>query len=110
MTEAAAGARMTLGALVLPGVLGASTNWMPLGEPLDDINYRRGKIIWTDMTGEARLFLPAGEWTHLLFYQQDGYFMRANVIGQHPLFFPKPGVLDVKVNAVDFLKAEGFVG
>lgn len=93
-------------AIILPNVLGVSTNWLPLGEPLGDINYQRGDIIWSNTAegtvGNARLFLPAGTWSHLLFYQQDGYFLRANVIGPHPLHFPKPGFIDVTVNAVDF--------
>lgn len=70
-------------------------------EPLDGDGYQRGMITWEtqpdgNIIGHARLCLPRGVHTHLLFCHGPGAGM---IIGieqlEHPLVFDRAGYFDV---------------
>lgn len=108
-----AGAHMALSAVVLPSHLGASQgfNLSRIEEPADDPDYERSPIAWENTPdgtiGHARIHLPKGAWTHVLFFQQNN-FLRANR-NAYPIVFDRPGYLDVDVKAKDFMRQAGII-
>lgn len=88
-----------------------SISWLAFGEPANHIDYARGDILWENTpdgtVGHARIMLPAGLWSHLLFFNQE-QFLRSNTI-PHPVYFPRAGFMDVDVHARDFLKLAGVI-
>lgn len=107
------GARVALSAVVLPSHLGASAGWdvWKFFEPVDDANYERAQILWENTPdgtiGRARIGLPKGVFTHLLYFQQNN-FRRATKLPQ-PVVFDRPGWLDVDVKATDFMRQAGII-
>jgi hypothetical protein len=73
-------------------------------EPFFDLNYQRGQILWTpvkhssEVTGVARVFLPAGTYTHLLFFRGPGlYHFVDHQQLDFALVWDKPGLVDLDV-------------
>lgn len=95
-----------LGAIVWPTFMGCSTGEpgpgpVPLNEPFEDFNYKRGQIVWVtqpdgDVLGAAQVFVPKGVFTHFLFCHGPGpdLMIGAKQLDQ-PIIFDRPGVVDI---------------
>lgn len=80
--------------------VGESTDGVTLAERVGHPDYQRGQIWWDTMpdgeiVGHARVQLPKGVFTHLLFCHAP----TESVIGvqqlEHPVVFDRPGFFDV---------------
>jgi hypothetical protein len=72
-----------------------------LKEPMRHIDYRRGQIFWEtnkvtlEITGHARVFVPKGIYTHLLFATAaQGHIVDCKQ-REHPIDMPTAGWVDV---------------
>lgn len=89
-----------LTAVVWPPYVGL---WTALGEPLDDPNYSRGMIRWRTekdgtILGSARITVPTGAFTHLVFFSGPGLPHPSMGVPQkleHPVVFDRPGFIDI---------------
>jgi hypothetical protein len=91
---------------VWPVYMGAATDepgdeWIPIYEPYDDLHYSRGLIDWEwqpdgNILGRARIFVPKGAYTHLLFcLGPHAHGAIGNQKLEQPMLYAGPGVLDV---------------
>lgn len=69
-------------------------------EQADHPDYERGQITWTThpdgtITGKARVALPKGIYTHLMFCHGPTERLIAVEQFEHPVVFDRPGFFDV---------------
>ena len=80
--------------------LGYSTDGVTLVEQAGHADYQRGMIRWdTDpegvITGHARVLLPKGVYTHLMFCHGPSEMVIGVEQFDHPVVFDGPGFFDV---------------
>ena len=116
-----AGGHGQLSVIVWPVYLGAAlgepgNGTVALGEPYGEPNYQRGQITWTDhgdgvILGSARIYLPKGIWTHLVFcsgWHRDAVMDGGYTQMEHPIVFDRPGILNVDpIRNQDVLPRQG---
>jgi hypothetical protein len=75
-------------------------NWY-LREPARHIDYKRGQIRWDtdkvsgEITGHARVYVPKGVYTHIVFAMaEEGHIMDVKQ-REHPIDMPSAGWVDV---------------
>jgi hypothetical protein len=86
--------------IVWPTHIGVCTDQ---GEPGTSPYYERGTINWQpskefngQLVGEARVHVPAGEYTHYIYYHAPIGGRHASMIKMdHPIRFSTDGVLDI---------------
>ena len=94
----------TLGITVWPAYIGICAEDpgpgpIAHGEP-DSTDYRRGQIHWAmesaEIVGRAAIHAPAGQYTHMAYFSgPEGPCMSGKMQLPHPIWFAKPGVIDV---------------
>lgn len=82
--------------------VGESTDDFTLIEQFGHPDYQRGQIRWDtqpdgEIVGFARVLLPAGMYTHLMFCNGPSEMLVAIEKLEHPLMFDRPGFYDVHV-------------
>lgn len=82
------------------------------GEPFEDLNYTRAMIQWRtepdgDILGSARIYIPAGIFTHIVFFSGPGRehpLMAPAKKLDHPIVFDRPGVVELNpIKNTDYL-------
>jgi hypothetical protein len=80
--------------------MGESTDGVTLSERAGDPDYQRGQISWEahpdgTITGRARVQLPKGIYTHLMFCHGPVEHLIGVEQFEHPVVFDRPGFFDV---------------